>query len=217
MCVVGVNRADALTLMVDGTTPARRWQQIIDRSRVPTDPGIAALRLDIARCTSTTHSRLGGCYKPDDGSLNLELDPYQQGVAEPAAGLAPTLMHEVGHRFDAKVLNDGDRARFQRIWKRAPGTGWWQQLAPYEPGGPPSFSGDGTRGAASSAGEWFADAYAVCATERTTGFQMNFIAAFQLIPIHVPANDYGPAFLGAQRKTNATCRLIESAAARATS
>lgn len=57
--------------------------------------------------------------------------------------------HEVGHLFDAQVLNDGDRRYFQRLM-HAPGGAWDQ--------------GTGNQGGTGSPVEWFADYYGAAAT-----------------------------------------------------
>jgi hypothetical protein len=119
--------ARAVTLRaVDGAPLGGQLQSMVERSRVPTAPGTVAV--DLHACPGTAYE---GCW--DTTVLHL---PTARGV-----DVRWTLMHELGHVFDDRVLTAADRAAFKRTIRYA---------APWTTGAEP-------------AGERFAEAYAGCA------------------------------------------------------
>jgi hypothetical protein len=119
--------ARAVTLVgADGAPLRGRIQAIVAASKVPTAPGTVVV--DLHACPGTEYD---GCW--DTTVLHL---PTARGV-----DLRWTLLHELGHVFDDRVLTAADRAAFK---------------------GAIRYSGAWTSGD-EPAGERFAEAYAGCA------------------------------------------------------
>jgi hypothetical protein len=119
--------ARAVTLVgADGAPLRGRIQAIVAASKVPTAPGTVVV--DLHACPGTEYD---GCW--DTTILHL---PTARGV-----DLRWTLLHELGHVFDDRVLTAADRAAFKRVIRYS---GAWS-------------TGD------QPAGERFAEAYAGCA------------------------------------------------------
>ena len=119
--------ARAVTLVTTTGAPlGGHLQAIVDGSRVPTAPGIVVV--DLAPCPGSAYE---ACWDP--AGLHV---PIGRGV-----DVRWTLMHELGHVFDDRVLTGVDRAAFKRVIR---------------------YSGAWTTGA-EPAGERFAEAYAGCA------------------------------------------------------
>jgi hypothetical protein len=119
--------ARAVTLLgTDGAPLGGRMQAIVAASKVPTAPGTVVV--DLHACPGTEYD---GCW--DTTVLHL---PTARGV-----DLRWTLMHELGHVFDDRVLTPADRVAFKRAIRYP---------APWTTGAEP-------------AGERFAEAYAGCA------------------------------------------------------
>jgi hypothetical protein len=117
----------AVTLVTTTGAPlGGHLQAIVDGSRVPTAPG--AVVVDPAPCPGSAYQ---ACWDPT--GLHV---PVGRGV-----DVRWTLMHELGHVFDDRVLTGADRAAFKRVI---------------------GYSGAWTTGA-EPAGERFAEAYAGCA------------------------------------------------------
>jgi hypothetical protein len=122
-----VASAQATTLVTPAGAPlGGRLQAVVDSSRMPTAPG--AVAVDLHPCPG---SQYDSCW--DATVLHL---PTARGV-----DLRWTLMHELGHVFDDRVLTAADRAAFKRVIR---------------------YSGAWTTGD-EPAGERFAEAYAGCA------------------------------------------------------
>ena len=119
--------ARAVTLLGTAGAPlGGRLQALVDASRVPTAPGTVVV--DLHTCPG---SRYDSCWEP--GLLHL---PVATGV-----DVRWTLMHELGHVFDERVLTAADRSAFRRAIR---------------------YRGSWTSGP-QPAGERFAEAYAGCA------------------------------------------------------
>jgi hypothetical protein len=117
----------AVTLVTTTGAPlGGHLQAIVDGSRVPTAPGTVVV--DLAPCPGSAYE---ACW--DAAGLHV---PIARGV-----DVRWTLMHELGHVFDDRVLIGADRAAFKRVI-RYPGA-WMTGAEP--------------------AGERFAEAYAGCA------------------------------------------------------
>jgi hypothetical protein len=119
--------ARAVTLVAPGGAAlGGRLQALVDASKVPTAPG--AVVVDLRPCPGSAYE---GCWEP--GVLHV---PTARGV-----DVRWTLMHELGHVFDDRVLTRAERAAFKRVIR---------------------YSGAWATGA-EPAGERFAEAYAGCA------------------------------------------------------
>jgi hypothetical protein len=119
--------AQAVTLLgADGAPLGGRWQAMVAAAKVPTAPGTVIV--DLHACPGTEYD---GCW--DTTVLHL---PTARGV-----DTRWTLMHELGHVFDDRVLTPADRAAFKRAIR---------------------YPASWTTGA-EPAGERFAEAYAGCA------------------------------------------------------
>jgi hypothetical protein len=119
--------ARAVTLVTpDGAALGGHLQAVADGSRVPTAPGTVVV--DLSPCPGTAYQ---GCWTPE--GLHI---PTARGV-----DVRWTLMHELGHVFDERILRGADRAAFKRVIR---------------------YSGAWATGA-EPAGERFAEAYAGCA------------------------------------------------------
>jgi hypothetical protein len=119
--------AQAATLVgADGTPLGGRWQAMVGAAKVATAPGTVVV--DLHACPGTEYD---GCW--DSTVLHL---PTARGV-----DVRWTLMHELGHVFDDRVLTPADRAAFKRVVR---------------------YPASWTTGA-EPAGERFAEAYAGCA------------------------------------------------------
>lgn len=160
--------AEATTvLMVNGDTPARYFQRVVDHfaANVPTPPGIVDLYL---RPCPGTPEYIGGCaeFSTPAGRPAIYLAPSRVGTG---ANFREALAHELGHlEIDGidGVFRDPDRARFRMLWRRPPQLGWWDPIASCGAGlvFDYVFPGGVRCGRWSSAAEWAADAYKTCAT-----------------------------------------------------
>jgi hypothetical protein len=122
--------AGATTLQITGAAGPAPYQAWVNRSAVPTPPGDVTVNL--ASCPDGP-AWSAACVNPATRIIHLG----------PEGRDSVTLMHEVGHIFDAYVLDDAGRAEFQAITGRP---GPWQGAASSNP---PI--------------EQFAEAYALCA------------------------------------------------------
>jgi hypothetical protein len=122
-----VASAQATTLVTPAGAPlGGQLQAVVNGSRIPTPAG--AVAVDLHPCPG---SQYDSCW--DATVLHL---PTARGV-----DLRWTLMHELGHVFDDRVLTAADRAAFKRVIRYS---------AAWTTGDEP-------------AGERFAEAYAGCA------------------------------------------------------
>jgi len=124
----------ALTLTAPGGGPlGGAWQRWAQASLMPTVGGRVVVRLQ--RCPALP--RAAGCvYR--DRKRTLYIRP---GIRRARS----VLLHELGHLFDLRVMNNRDRGRFRRIL-RAPRRKWWAGRIPLA--------------------EQFAEAYSFCARYR---------------------------------------------------
>ena len=123
--------ATATTLTTpDGTVRPQPFQGWVDAAAVPTPPGVVTVHL--AGCPGGP-AWAGGCVDTLARAIHLGEDGRDR----------TTLLHELGHVFDATVMGDAARRRFQALIGRP---GPWD--------GPPSTD---------PPHEQFAEAYALCA------------------------------------------------------
>ena len=109
------------------------WQRWARASLMPTVTGRVVLRLQ--RCPALP--RAAGCvYRRRPRTIYI-----RPGVRQARS----VLLHELGHLFDLRVMNNRDRGRFRRI-VRAPRRKWWAGKVPLA--------------------EQFAEAYSFCARYR---------------------------------------------------
>ena len=109
------------------------WQRWARASLMPTVGGRVTLRL--TGCPALP--RAAGCvYRARPRTIYL-----RRGLRRPRA----VLLHELGHLFDLRVMNNGDRGRFRRVM-RAGRRRWWAGRIPLA--------------------EQFAEAYSFCARYR---------------------------------------------------
>ncbi len=196
--------AAAVQLMVNGTTPSIRYQRWADHARVPTVN--ATVNLTIGPCpVSYAEGQAAGCTDIDTRPEHVYIDPAQNADIY---RVREALMHELGHVFSTLYMTAADRDHFRRIWHR-PALGWWAPLAPASNS---PLGCDGSCGVMSSAGEWFADAYRVCALDRVTMSDDTWVYDFGNIP--VPEYPDYRMVVNLQRQGTATCRLIRAIARR---
>ena len=106
------------------------WQAWADRALVPTVSGRVRVRMQ--RCPARPAA--AGCvYTKRPRTIYV-----RPGLRDPRG----VLLHELGHVFDHKVMNDRDRGRFRRLMGRKRAK-WWRGARPL--------------------GEQFAEAYSWCA------------------------------------------------------
>ena len=109
------------------------WQRWARASLMPTVGGRVTLKL--MGCPALP--RAAGCvYRRHPRTIYI-----RPGLRHPRA----VLLHEMGHLFDLRVMNNGDRGSFRRIM-RAPRRAWWSGRIPLA--------------------EQFAEAYSFCARYR---------------------------------------------------
>src|SRR6478609_10960616 len=117
----------------DGRAMPGSWQRWARASLMPTVRGRITLRL--GGCPALP--RAAGCvYREHPRTIYL-----RAGLRRPRS----VLLHEMGHLFDLRVMNNGDRGRFRTIM-RAPRRRWWAGRIPLA--------------------EQFAEAYSFCARYR---------------------------------------------------
>jgi hypothetical protein len=125
-------RASAeLTMSAPGGRPlSGSWLRWARASLMPTVGGRVTVRLQ--RCPALP--RAAGCvYRRRPRTIYIK-----PGVRRPRS----VLLHELGHLFDLRVMNNRDRGRFRKVM-RAPRRKWWQGKIPLA--------------------EQFAEAYSFCA------------------------------------------------------
>jgi hypothetical protein len=115
----------------DGRALPGRWQAYADASLVPTVPG----RVKVLLTGCPAMPRAAGCVY----TRRPRVVYLRAGLRDPRG----VLLHELGHLYDLRVLNQRDRRRFRRIMHRPAGVRWWR----------------GSRAPA----EHFAEAYSWCA------------------------------------------------------
>ncbi len=201
-------RGEAVTLMVNGDTPSKRWQRPFTDARAMTPTPNGNVDLYFAPCPTEYEFDVAGC-----AHLSSTL-PAPRIYVEPAtveAGpsyVVVTIAHELGHVVDWLYLTESDRQRFAGIWRRPPGLAWDEQLAPPAP----IIGSDGYHGGPSSAREWFADVYQACTLNAWT---VDRLEALEFIDTKREARLVAWRYRRiAKRQINASCRLIEDAALR---
>ena len=109
--------SDLILRAPGGTALAGSWQRWARASLMPTVTGPVTVR--VQRCPA--RPRAAGCvYFKRSRTIFI-----QPGVRRPRA----VLLHELGHLFDLRVMNNRDRGRFRKVM-RAPRRKWWQGKIP---------------------------------------------------------------------------------------
>ena len=121
--------ASPTTLAVDGAVQAQPYQGWVDDAAVPTPPGI--VNVFLSSCP-VGPSWASACVFPDQREIHLGVDGRDEG----------TLLHELGHLFDAQLLDTAERKRMQTLLGRK---GAWRGASANDP-----------------PHEQFAEAYAMC-------------------------------------------------------
>jgi hypothetical protein len=125
--------ADLRLVSVRGRALGGPWQRWARASLMPTVGG----RLTIVLTGCRALPRAAGCvYRKRPRTIYL-----RRGIRRPRS----VLLHEMGHLFDLRVMNNRDRGRFRRIM-RARRRAWWKGRTPLA--------------------EQFAEAYSFCARYR---------------------------------------------------
>lgn len=202
--------ASAVTLMVNGDTPSVRWQRVADQSRVPTPSGTISLYLSDCPDAAVDAVYATSCAPLAQRAVWLApLGPEQAQTS------AFHLRHELGHHFDHQFMTAAAKVRFAKIWKRPTNLDWWAPLRPQANRPGPSFglptsdSGEG-----STAGEWFADAYAICAMDPLSDARgIDWLTFAAYLPIPTYTNSDQTAALRTLRQVRRTCYLIREVAA----
>jgi hypothetical protein len=102
----------------DGRPLAGRWQGYADASLMPTVPG--RVKVILSGCPARRGA--AGCvYTKRPRVIYL-----RRGLNDPRG----VLLHELGHLYDIRVLNNRDRARFRRILGRSAKRQWWRGSRP---------------------------------------------------------------------------------------
>jgi hypothetical protein len=108
----------AVKLVTPRGRPLRgSWQRWADRALVPTVTGTVRVRL--ARCPARP-SAAGCVYTRRPRTVFL-----RPGLRDPRG----VLLHELGHVYDLKVMNNRDRGAFRRIMRRKRAK-WWRGAEP---------------------------------------------------------------------------------------
>ncbi len=121
LAMAGVLAAPAMasptTLAVDGAVQAQPYQGWVDRSEVPTPPGI--VNVFLSSCP-VGPSWASACVFPDEREIHLGADGRDEG----------TLLHELGHLFDSQMLDTAERKRLQTLLGRR---GAWRGASANDP------------------------------------------------------------------------------------
>lgn len=157
--------AAAKTTIIAPAEAHRPYQRWIDEAKVPTP------EMNLEAIETAAPCELVGAEGCTDKETKIEIVPSNWGMRF-------TFLHELGHVWDFQAMPEWQRQRFLALI-RQPNLPWYL---------PRSSSFERVGG-----GEWFADAYALCA----------FRSAY-------PPHSYyevGPGIMGSPA-LNATCRMI---------
>lgn len=135
--------AGVLLVNEDGSPVGEPWQAWADSSLAPPPPGVVTFTAGVGPCGNP------GCARWDDGADG----PGHIWVVPEAKNPRELLLHELGHIYDGRVMNDQARTD----WKRAIGdhrAGW--MLTQTQPNG-------NTVSVCGPSCEWFAEGYKMCA------------------------------------------------------
>lgn len=128
----------------DGTPTGQPWQAWADSSQAPSPPGKVTFTAGVGPCGNPGCARWGN--GPDaDGHI---------WVMPEARDPRALLLHELGHIFDGRVMNDQARADWKRATQDHHGAGW---MTPVD-----QLNGN-TINVCSLSCEWFAEGYKMCA------------------------------------------------------
>jgi hypothetical protein len=109
----------AVRLFSRGGKPLKgRWQSWADESLMPTP----RMRVKVVRTGCPAERRAAGCvYTKRPRVIYL-----RERLRDPRG----VFLHELGHIFDLRVMNNRDRGRFRRIMDRSPRRKWWRGRMP---------------------------------------------------------------------------------------
>jgi hypothetical protein len=125
---------DTKLVRPDGRSLPKTWQRWVDRSLVPTVKGRVTVHTD-------------GCpARPKAAGCVYNLRPKDIYLKRGVSRVRSVLLHELGHLFDLRVMNNSDRGRFRRILRQPKKRTWWKGTIPLA--------------------EQFAEAYSFCARYR---------------------------------------------------
>jgi hypothetical protein len=126
---------DTRLVRTNGRAMPKTWQRWADRSLVPTVKG----RVTVHLTGCPVLPKAAGCV-----FRNRRRDVYiKRGVNR----IKAVFLHELGHLYDLRVLNNSDRGHFRRILRQPKRRRWWKGTIPLA--------------------EQFAEAYSFCARYRT--------------------------------------------------
>jgi hypothetical protein len=126
---------DTKLVRPSGRVLPKTWQRWVDRSLVPTVKGRV-----------TVHTN--GCpARPEAAGCVYNLRPRDVYLRRGVSRVRSVLLHELGHLFDLRVMNNSDRGRFRRVLRQPKQRRWWKGTIPLA--------------------EQFAEAYSFCARYRT--------------------------------------------------
>lgn len=125
---------DTKLVRVSGRAMPKSWQRWVDRSLVPTVKGRVTVHL--TGCPALP--KAAGCvYNNQPRAVYIK-----RGVKR----IKAVFLHEMGHLFDLRVMNNSDRGRFRRILRQPRKRRWWKGTIPLA--------------------EQFAEAYSFCSRYR---------------------------------------------------
>jgi hypothetical protein len=178
--------SSAVTLMVNGDTPARYWQRAVDNSAMRSFPGPADLF--VIRDPERT---VQGWFKLDEPDRPPTIEVYLDGDEHAADGV-PTLRHEIGHGTVTWARSQGawGAAQDRRVARILGVTADWS-VTGLPPGRDPE--------------ELVADAYALCSVRGTRARHMALMTAIVSTPYRLRSTD----------QLDQLCDLIRGAAAEA--
>jgi hypothetical protein len=125
---------DTKLVRTNGRAMPKNWQRWADRSLVPTVKG----RVTVHLTGCPVLPKAAGCV-----FNNRPRDVYVRRGVQPVKAV---FLHELGHLFDLRVMNNSDRGRFRRILRQPNTRRWWKGSIPLA--------------------EQFAEAYSFCARYR---------------------------------------------------
>jgi hypothetical protein len=109
---------DTKLVRANGRAMPKNWQRWADRSLVPTVKG----RVTVHLTGCPVLLKAAGCV-----FNNRPRDVYvRRGVQRVKA----VFLHELGHLFDLRVMNNSDRGRFRRILRQPNTRRWWKGSIP---------------------------------------------------------------------------------------
>jgi hypothetical protein len=178
--LVAVAPASADTTILEPAGSDFPYQQWIDESAVPTpDVTIEVISSEVGHGCPDRVLDYVACTAPSEGKIWI--DETAAGEGHPRE----TFMHEMGHNFDADVLPEWARERFDALYDLG---GPWVVFAEPEPKSPD---------------EWFADVYAQCAI-------LPYVSREAVHSLGVGPISGGEPIGGRREIHNKVCRMLQS-------